>query len=311
MDREQAIRRISGCYIPMPTLFTDGSLEVNLAGMRRHARHLVDGGVKEGNGVLLVCGGAGEFASLSTDERLKVLDAVLAEVGGRVGVVLGVQGTIQSDVLALVRAAHAAGAVAVQAAVPFYHVPTPDDAFEWFAAMAQAADIPMILYTTYWTGFHTKLDFLGRLAELPQMVAIKWATPNQVEFERGIREFHRRFLFIDNSLQFVVSHILGARGVNTHPSNYWPAWGVKLWGLLEAGEYRVAQEEMAKVISPYYEMHHEVGRWTGGEGHLDKLCLELVGLDSSRCRPPIRDIREQFRPRVREMLKACHVPGVR
>ena len=44
------------------------------------------------------------------------------------------------------------------------------------------------------------------------------------------------------------------------------------------------------------------------EGHLDKVCLELIGLDASPCRPPIRDIRPRFREKVRAMLQAAGVP---
>ena len=61
MDREKTIGRLSGCYIAVPTLFHDDDLELNLPGIRRHVRFLLEGGVREGNGVLLACGAAGEF----------------------------------------------------------------------------------------------------------------------------------------------------------------------------------------------------------------------------------------------------------
>src|SRR5581483_1705878 len=93
VDRKRAQTAVEGCYIPLPTLFHDGSLELNLAGMRRHVRFLLDAGVREGNGVLLVCGAAGEFTSLTTEERLRITEAVLEEAGGKVGVIVGAQET--------------------------------------------------------------------------------------------------------------------------------------------------------------------------------------------------------------------------
>ena len=51
-------------------------------------------------------------------------------------------------------------------------------------------------------------------------------------------------------------------------------------------------------------------QYTGGDGYLDKLCMELVGLPSSRCRPPTRDVRDEFRERARQMLIESGVPGV-
>jgi dihydrodipicolinate synthase/N-acetylneuraminate lyase len=310
MDRRAVWPKITGCYIPIPTLFHDADLELNLPGMRRHVRFLIDQGVREGNGVILVGGGAGEFSSLLVEERLKMAEAVIDEASGRVGVIVGVQATSQRDALALCRGAERLGAVGVQAAPPFYHPHTDDDVFEWIAAMAQAAPrVGIVFYTTYWTGFRTSLEFIGRLETIPQVVSIKWASPHYYEFERVVRTFAKRLLFIDNQLLFGVSHMLGGRALNLHPSNYWPAWGVRLWQLLEGGEYRQAQEEMSRVVAPYYDLCGPIGEFTGGEGHLDKLCMELIGLEGGRCRPPIRDIRPLFRERVRTMLKTCGVPG--
>lgn len=309
MDRQQAMSSISGCYIPIPTLFRDSDLEVNLQGMRRHVRFLLDGGVRQGNGVILVGGGAGEFHVLNTDERLRCAQAVIDEAADKLGVIVGVQSTDPRESMTLARAARNMGAVAVQAAAPFYHVPTEDDLFEYLSELHAASDIPIVFYTTYWTGFHTSREFLGRLVEAPGIVGIKWATPGTVAFERGLRTYSSRVCMIDNQLSFVLSHMLGARGFNTHPSNYYPQWGVRFWELLESRQYEQAQAEMTRVVMPYYDMHEQIGRFTGGEGHLDKLCLELVGLETSRCRPPVRDIRDAFRERVRRMLRDSGVPG--
>ena len=103
---------------------------------------------------------------------------------------------------------------------------------------------------------------------------------------------------------------MGARGIELHPTNYWPQWGVKTWELLEDGQYAEAQQELVRVVIPFYEVWEDVGKFTAGDGHLDKLCLELIGLGSSRSRPPTRDIRNQFREQTREMLLSCGVPGV-
>jgi 4-hydroxy-tetrahydrodipicolinate synthase len=50
--------------------------------------------------------------------------------------------------------------------------------------------------------------------------------------------------------------------------------------------------------------------YTSGDGYLDKLCMEVVGLESSRCRPTTRDFRDQFREKARQMLLQYGVPGV-
>ncbi len=307
MDREKTKARLEGCYIAIPTLFRDNDLELNLPGIRKHIRFLLNGGIKEGNAVLLACGAAGDFSTLTTEERRRVTEAILEEAGGKVGVILGAQSTDQREVVTLVRAAAKMGAVAVQLSPPFYHTHTDEDTYEFIAAAAGAADVGVVFYTTFWLGKIT-LELLGRLAEIPNVVGLKWAAPDTYQYEMGLRRFGHRFCVIDNQFQFVMNHMLGGRGVNTHPSNYWPEWGVRFWGLLEAKQYKEAQQEVTRVVSPYYDLCYEVAAFTGGEGHLDKLCLELVGLDSSRNRPPIRDIRPKFREKARQFLKKCGVP---
>lgn len=309
MDRNEVRAGLTGCYVPMPTLFRDSDLELNLDGMKRHVRFLLEHGVRRGNGVLLVCGAAGDFTTLDTDERLRILEAVLEAAAGKVGVVLGVQSTNLREVITLARGAERLSALAVQASPPYYHAHSNDDICEFLGAVAEASAIPIVLYTTYWQG-KLSLDLVGRLAEIPTVAALKWAAPTFYELERGLRRFAGKHFVIDNSLQFVLSHMMGARGINTHPSNYWPEWGIRLWGMLEAGQYREAQAEMARVLFPYYDLAAEIEHYTGGEGHLDKLCLELIGLDSSRSRLPIRDIRSRYREPVRQMLHTCGVPGL-
>ena len=92
---------------------------------------------------------------------------------------------------------------------------------------------------------------------------------------------------------------MGARAIDTHPVNYWPEWGVQLCGLLEAGKYLEAELSINKVVMPFYDLLEQISQFAGSEGNLDKLCLELVGLESSRVRPPVRDFRDKFRDKAR------------
>lgn len=308
IDKSALAKRLSGCYVPIPTLFREGDLELNLNGMKRHVRFLVEGGVREGQGAILVAGGAGEFPTLNVTERLQCAEAVLEAANGRVPVVLGVQTTNQRELIALVEGAERLGCVAVQASAPFYEVPTDDDVLEWLRVIADHAKVGIVFYATPWTGFHSSLTFISRLIEAPNVVAIKWYSPQRHVFERAMRDYSRKIMFIDNSLQYIFAHSLGARGVNLHASNYWPQWGQQFWSWLEAEQYAQAQREMTRVVQPYYDLAIEVGQFTGGEGHLDKLCLEYVGLEGGRCRPPTRDIRPLFGKRVFEMAERCGVP---
>src|SRR5262249_30002549 len=156
-------------------------------------------------------------------------EAVLDEAAGKIGVIVGAQSTSLRDTAAVARGAARLGAIAIQVSPPYYHAHTEQDIYEFVKAAAEAADVGVVLYTTFWQ-CKTALDLISRLVELPSLVSLKWAAPNIIEFEKGFHLFAKRLCVIDNQFPFVFSHLLGARGINTHPTNYWPEWGVRLWG---------------------------------------------------------------------------------
>jgi 4-hydroxy-tetrahydrodipicolinate synthase len=145
-------------------------------------------------------------------------------------------------------------------------------------------------------------------------VGLKWATPRSdaMEFESAVSHFADKLTIIDNNLLFTMSHMMGARAFEVHLCNYWPEWGIKLLDRLDAKDYGEVQRMMVQEAMPFYHLWVEIEKaFTSGDGYLDKLCMELVGLDSSRCRPPTRDVRPLYRERCRQMMLASGVPGVK
>lgn len=312
MDRETRRERLCGCYVTVPTMFRNDDLELDLLAMKNHIRFLIDGGLKTGNGVVLVGGAAGDFSTMNFDERVKATSAVVQEVQGRVPVIMGAQTTNTRELVALSKAAERVGAEYIQVSPPYYFASTEDDFYEYVMAAAEAADVGVIVYNTHWTSSDVSLDMVERLTELDNVVGLKWSVPGlgYMAFERAVIRFATRLSVIDNQLSYVTSHMIGARGIELHPTNYWPQWGIRTWELLENGQYLEAYKELIRVVMPFYVVWENVAKYTAGDGHLDKLCLELVGLASSRSRPPTRDIRDQFREQVRQMMLECGVPGV-
>lgn len=108
-----------------------------------------------------------------------------------------------------------------------------------------------------------------------------------MEFENVVSSFADRYTIIDNNLSFAASHMIGARAFEVHLFNYWPEWGVKLIDNLEAGRYVEVERSLVREAVPFYKLWMDMEKhYTSGDGYLDKLCMELIGLDSSRCRPP-------------------------
>ncbi|MGH9245336.1 MAG: dihydrodipicolinate synthase family protein [Acidimicrobiales bacterium] len=311
-DRDRALSRLRGCYVTLPTMFRDDDLTVDLRAVRRHVEFLIERGIRAGAGVLLAGGGAGDFSTLTFDERVQVAEAVVDQAHGRVPVVVGAQTTSTRELVELARAAERIGAEYVQVSPPFYFPHTEDDFYEHVLAAAEAADVGIIIYNTFWTSCSVSSEAIERLAGLPNVVGLKWTTADTgfMEFEQVVSRFAARLSIIDNQLRFVISHILGARGVEVHVCNYWPEWGIRLWNLLESQRYVEAQHELVRVVMPFMALWREMEAYTGGDGYLDKLCMELVGLGSSRCRPPTRDVRPMYRDRARQLLVECGVPGI-
>ncbi|MXW90137.1 MAG: dihydrodipicolinate synthase family protein, partial [Acidimicrobiaceae bacterium] len=130
-DTAQLRDRLQGCYVTVPTLFRDDDeLSVDLDAMRKHVSFLVDGGIVTGNGVLLACGAAGDFSTMTFDERVAVTAAVVEEAAGRVPVVMGGQTTSTNELVRLAQAAAGIGAEFMQVSPPFYFAHTDDDFME-------------------------------------------------------------------------------------------------------------------------------------------------------------------------------------
>ena len=314
MDFERAKKRLEGCYITVPTMFRDPDLELDLAATRRNVRFLLENGITERYGTLLAGGAAGDFSAMTFDERLKVAEAVVAESAGRLPVAMGAQTTSTLELRRLAKAAAELGAEFIQVSCPFYFTHTEEDFFEYVAAAAGAADIGIIIYNTFWTSAAVSFKTVERLCEIPNVVGLKWATPrtDAMEFEDVVSHFSGRLTIIDNHLLFAMSHMLGARAFEVHLANYWPEWGIKLIDNLDAGRHVEVQRALVREAMPFYKLWVEIEKtYTSGDGYLDKLCMELIGLDSSRCRPPTRDIRDKYRERCRQMLIQTGVPRVR
>lgn len=310
MDPELARHRLTGCYVTVPTPFRDDDLEVDVEALARHVRYLVDEGVVTGSGVLLACGAAGDFSTLTFDERITVTRTVIEAAAGRTPVAMGAQTSSSRELVALARAAERIGAEYIQVSPPFYFRHTEDDFVEFVETVADV-DVGIIVYNTFWTSLGLSGGAVERLADLENVVGLKWSTPDSgfMEFEQVLSRFARRFAFIDNQLRFVTSHILGARAIEVHVSNFWPRWALDLWDLLEARQYEQAQHELVRVAMPYMMLWQEMETYTSGDGYLDKLCMELVGLGSSRCRPPTRDVRPVYRDRAAGLLASFGLLG--
>jgi len=312
MDYSQLKKDLEGLYITIPTLFNDPDMSINEDGIRQHVSFLKSNGINRQNAVLLAGGAAGDFSTMSFEERVLVA-GIVKEAAGDIPVAVGAQTTSTMELQRLAQAAEEIGASFIQVSCPFYFNHTQDDFYEHILAVSRSAKIGLIIYNTFWTSAEVSFGMVERLIEIPQVVGLKWATKRSVamEFEDVVQTFSSKLTVIDNDLLFPISHMLGAKAFEVHLCNHWPEWGVKLLATLEAGDYKQVELDMIKEALPYYRLWKKIEQtYTVGDGFVDKLCMELIGLPSSRCRPPTRDIREQYREEARQMLIQCGTPRV-
>lgn len=317
MSTDHLKKLLEGCYVTVPTPFADTEgMPVNEAALRAYVRFLIDSGLNADNATFLAGGAAGDFSTMSFDERCQVAEIVIGEVAGQVPVAMGAQTTSTLELKRLAKAARRLGAHFIQVSCPFYFAHTEGDFEEYIRAAAEAEpELGIIVYNTFWTSQNLSFGMIERLAGIPNIVGLKWATPrtDAMEFEDVVSHFSDRFTIIDNNLFFAHSAMpaLGARAFEVHNCNFWPEWGIKLVNEVRSGNYTEISRMLVQEAMPFYKLWVEIEKsYTSGDGYLDKLCMELVGLPSSRCRPPTRDIRDIYREKTREMLIRIGAPRV-
>ncbi len=311
-------KMLEGCYVTIPTPFHDTpGMEINETALRAYVRFLIDSGLNGDYATLLAGGAAGDFSTMTFEERLHVAQIVVDEAAGAVPIAMGAQ---TASTLELVKLAHAAkriGANFIQVSCPFYFAHTEGDFEEYVRAAAAAEpELGIILYNTFWTSQNLSFAMIERLSKVPNIVGLKWATPrtDAMEFEDVCSHFSERFTIIDNNLFFGMSAMpaLGARAFEVHHCNFWPEWGIKLIDEVKAGNYAELTRMLVEEGMPFYKLWVAIERdFTSGDGYLDKLCMELIGLPSSRCRPPTRDIRENYRAVTHAMMRQIGTPRLK
>lgn len=165
---------ITGSLVAIVTpMHEDGRLDI------ARFRSLIDWHIGEGTDGIVVVGTTGESPTVDIDEHKELIRIAVTHAGGRVPVIAGTGANSTAEAIELTESAQKAGAVACLSVVPYYNKPTQEGLYRHFRAIAEAVDIPNILYnvpgrTVADLGNDTAL----RLAEIPNVVGIKDATGN-------------------------------------------------------------------------------------------------------------------------------------
>lgn len=165
---------IQGSIVALVTpMFEDGAVDdVSL-------KKLVEFHIEQGTDALVAVGTTGESATLDEDEHCHVIKTVVDCVAGRIPVIAGTGANCTREAIALTRKAKQVGADACLLVTPYYNKPTQEGLYLHYKAVAEAVDIPQILYNVPGrTGVDMLPETVGRLAKIDNIVGVKEATGN-------------------------------------------------------------------------------------------------------------------------------------
>ncbi|MDW7671441.1 MAG: 4-hydroxy-tetrahydrodipicolinate synthase [Bacillota bacterium] len=163
---------LKGTYTVMVTPMT-ASQEVDLEGLKAN----IDWYVEEGIPGICVCGGTGEFLSLSKEERLTVAETAVKHAAGRIKCLVGTASESTEDTIFYTKHAADIGADGVMIINPYYCRPSAEEVYAHFKAIAEAVDIPIMAYNNpAHSGVDLTPDILAKLATIKNVDYVKDAS---------------------------------------------------------------------------------------------------------------------------------------
>jgi 4-hydroxy-tetrahydrodipicolinate synthase len=185
---------------------------------------LVDWHAEEGTSGIVIVGTTGESPTVDVDEHVELIAKTVEFAKKRVAVIAGTGGNSTREAIALTRAAKDAGADYTLSVVPYYNKPTQEGLYRHFRAIAESADIPMLLYNVpSRTVADLANDTVLRLAQVANIVGIKDATSNIERATDLMMRMPRDFLVFSGNDDAALAWIqLGAEGVVSVTANVAP-----------------------------------------------------------------------------------------
>src|SRR5215813_10787778 len=222
---------------------TDGSIDERA--LRRFVDFQIDGGVD----MLLPCGTTGEGATLDADETDRVLQIVVEQSRRRVPVIVGAGSNSTAKAVQATKRAKKLGADGVLSVGPYYNKPTQQGYYEHFKAIAEAENIPIIVYNVLGrTSGNIEAKTMLRLAEVPNIVAVKEASGNLGQIMEIIKDAPSEFRVLSGDDAMALSIILlGGDGVVSVISNEAPA---PMTAMIDAA----LQSDLSKARELHYKL---------------------------------------------------------
>ncbi|MGY1750617.1 4-hydroxy-tetrahydrodipicolinate synthase [Modestobacter sp. SYSU DS0511] len=272
-------------------LAEDGTID--LAGAQELAAHLVD---RESNDGLVVFGTTGESPTVSDSEQHAVLEAVLDAVGDRATVIAGVGTNDTAHSIEKAQSAARLGVDGLLVVTPYYNKPPQAGLLRHFTAVADATDLPAMLYDIpHRSGVPIAVDTLVRAAEHPNIVAVKDAKGDLGAVQWTLARTDLVYYSGDDMLNLPLLAV-GAVGVVSVVSHLVGSRLAELVAAVESGDLVTARAVNQSLLPVYTGVFRTQGVITV------KAALRELGLPAGPVRPPLVDATPEELAQLREDL---------
>ena len=284
---------ITGSLVAIITpMLEDGRLDL------ARFKSLIDWHIAEGTDGIVVVGTTGESPTVDFDEHKALIKLAVDHARGRIPVIAGTGGNSTAEAIELTESAKKNGATASLSVVPYYNKPTQEGLYRHFRKIAEAVDLPMILYNVPGrTVADLHNDTTLRLAEVPGIIGIKDATANM---ERGtdlIRRASRDFaIYSGEDAAALPLLLLGGHGVISVTANVAPRLMHEMCAAALVGDVKKSRELNLRLLPLHQKLFVEANpipvKWA----------LAQMGMIEAGLRLPMTPLGEQFHETVRQAL---------
>jgi 4-hydroxy-tetrahydrodipicolinate synthase len=287
---------LSGSLVAIVTPMQPGGA-LDFAALSR----LIDFHVSNGTAGIVIVGTTGESPTVNVDEHCQLIKAAVEYAAGRIPVIAGTGGNSTLEAIELTRFAKSVGASACLSVVPYYNKPTQDGMYRHFRTIAEAVDLPVILYNVpSRTVADLATETVLRLAEIPGINGIKDATSDLVRLVDltnrlpASREFALYSGNDDTALPFM---LLGGHGVISVTANVAPRAVSEVCAAVRANDIVAARRKNARLMSLHTRLFVETNpipvKWA----------LSEMGLIHNELRLPLTPLSPRFHDALRAVLR--------
>lgn len=205
---------------------------------------LINFQIDNGTHGIVPCGTTGESATVSFDEHKRIIELTVKTVAGRVPVIAGTGANSTAEAIDLARSAKASGADATLSVVPYYNKPSQEGLYLHFKAIAEAVDIPVILYNVPSRTVTNMLpETVARLAIVDNIIGVKEASGSLQQITEVIRQCPDDFIVLSgDDFTSMPTVFIGGKGVISVTSNVHPRGMADLMEAALAGDIKKANE---------------------------------------------------------------------